>query len=1637
MTPRHSTRLSQANDGEPEDEQDGQHLASASYPELGTVLTDRPDPGRVITVIGSRRTAEAYDAGHDARNSGYNGGEGDLGMYWAEPGEQQWARDNLGPQEEAPPPPWAQSPVLARLEAMQEAQSFFGMSHHATDINGTHVDDAGDAPEHGTVPRAEDPDGYDDESEEGEGDDRWNEPLPPEQGGHKKEENAATVGMYPEGISSGNGPGLPIGAFTAHSHHITNSAELEDHLREHGLGDEDLQHLRLSAWHTHNTELQEAHRRVSQGRPWNDWSGETVLAHGRLTTPGELEGHLHEQHGITSRGNAPYELAAAHQMDHSRSPEGGPQHPDAGHGRIRQPDPYADFYGDEDDDQEPWELSDDAASYHGHSWDLDPHFGSLHEARVPWTGQERGLLHRWENAPTATWGDFVNSADFPLLDPGEVVHHVEPREGIPPVEAAGDAQWENHLRYGHGWDDARIEQARQSGPFRHVHEALHQLGLPDHRHAGGPEDAREMERRQSEDNMFGPAFPRRTPAQMPLAKPELGGSLRGDPQHAVWGSEAAEPPMTPEYYRQFSPERFKRMMSALNVHVRIDGQELKHDHDDDGPDPGPQQHEHDDPDNSLDNSRTTPDNHPDNQADKNGPEITSGQASGGGLPDTPPVTPPGSRTLPDSSGLSPDDPGHPDNWPQAGADVNETGRAYTQGSDDGKVTRGAPAPAAFSPDDGDSGGGGDQGDAPAEGDRPDDESTPFSKDGALAAFTAAAGNSDFRFEFTGTWHDVMAKARRIRAEGHVRVTHASAGMVIGEVRGDHDTYECGIQRPVGKRLSIQHWACGCPWASFHQKTAMAQSRYAGRPCSHVMALQFEAQSRGMFGRDVSSDEGLPSWSPRTVVVKSWPPYDGAPHRGRWSEEWRAPAMRQPVQGTRRRATPDERRDRDWTPEQRDEWDRASSAPAWRATVALLRAGEDPGAVGALRVMAGASPGLRIACMGNSIAAHGNSGSGDESPDLSFLRWASHLSGGRIRHAGSFSVGGASSSQILASQLASVVAARPDACIIGPWAVNNPVLGVSFERTASDVQNAVLALRVAGIAPLLSLEPPTDDPGRSAFIQGYNTWARRFALHSGVPVADFFGPLSDGRGSWAGGYSADGVHPTAAAARVMGQAVAGLLDRQAGLRATADQANSSWGSQNVSEHPTQKPYGATSPRNWDMDPGSYGPLSGPDPENWGAIDQDSALQMPLTNTAAHQVLVPGAPRPQPGDLHWPSVEGWQQEDQGSFGYTDRANTAGPSTSITPRDPQGIRMEESRRDPERPLPRDPRHPLEPDWGREPLSERRTDQRHDWLAHHLEFEHAFDGFSRDMARQLNGMTGAEASDWHRAIHEHAATEQENAFNQDDSFQWHPGDDDGYGHDPVFGSLTAAGTPYPFRDTVPQLDGALAELKDHPEPALPETTGDDIEATAAADGTIGGGDAGTGQGQGAADDTASLGEFGAARRMLRHHLAGTPMGDLFRETRPQAQEPSPVTQNPGPGSLDEYLTPDDSSIQAMGNQQWSGGGADSDEVTVPAGDSQGGIDDIVAAFQATAAAKGYAGDSRAAVADGDIAGAARAYLSKTADALPQAEADELIREGAGSRARNLDLLRLEGTHYEDADEELGKRGVSLDDYDDDVMFA
>ncbi|MDQ1041378.1 hypothetical protein QFZ75_007880 [Streptomyces sp. V3I8] len=152
----------------------------------------------------------------------------------------------------------------------------------------------------------------------------------------------------------------------------------------------------------------------------------------------------------------------------------------------------------------------------------------------------------------------------------------------------------------------------------------------------------------------------------------------------------------------------------------------------------------------------------------------------------------------------------------------------------------------------------------------DDDSPPWVKKDAASVFASlivtAAADADFRFQVTSAWKDVVTKAKRIRAEGGVRVTLASDGLVFAEVKGDTEVYEAGLQRLPNKQ-AVHSWSCGCKWGAYHWGADDDFSKFSGRMCSHALALQYEAQSRGMFGRNVGIDETRPHWVPRKVVVR--------------------------------------------------------------------------------------------------------------------------------------------------------------------------------------------------------------------------------------------------------------------------------------------------------------------------------------------------------------------------------------------------------------------------------------------------------------------------------------------------------------------------------------------------------------------------------------------------------------------------------------------------------------------------------------------------------------------------------------------------------------------------------------------------
>jgi 8-oxo-dGTP pyrophosphatase MutT (NUDIX family) len=137
---------------------------------------------------------------------------------------------------------------------------------------------------------------------------------------------------------------------------------------------------------------------------------------------------------------------------------------------------------------------------------------------------------------------------------------------------------------------------------------------------------------------------------------------------------------------------------------------------------------------------------------------------------------------------------------------------------------------------------------------------PMSEPGPMAGMERAASAVDpeVRWHFTAAWKDVRAKAKRIRSEGGVSIVVSSGDGIGGHVQGDTGIYETILNYAPGS-AKVANWTCGCAWAAFAWGRSPAYRRFEGRMCSHALALQFEAQARGMFGKTIIDDATSPSW----------------------------------------------------------------------------------------------------------------------------------------------------------------------------------------------------------------------------------------------------------------------------------------------------------------------------------------------------------------------------------------------------------------------------------------------------------------------------------------------------------------------------------------------------------------------------------------------------------------------------------------------------------------------------------------------------------------------------------------------------------------------------------------------------------
>lgn len=92
------------------------------------------------------------------------------------------------------------------------------------------------------------------------------------------------------------------------------------------------------------------------------------------------------------------------------------------------------------------------------------------------------------------------------------------------------------------------------------------------------------------------------------------------------------------------------------------------------------------------------------------------------------------------------------------------------------------------------------------------------------------------------WNDIMEKAQRLRENGQVNIVLNAPDHVAGEVEGDHGTYDTEIWRDDPESQAITMWDCGCQWSDYSWGRTRQWKKYEGRPCSHALALFWEAQS---------------------------------------------------------------------------------------------------------------------------------------------------------------------------------------------------------------------------------------------------------------------------------------------------------------------------------------------------------------------------------------------------------------------------------------------------------------------------------------------------------------------------------------------------------------------------------------------------------------------------------------------------------------------------------------------------------------------------------------------------------------------------------------------------------------------------
>lgn len=164
-------------------------------------------------------------------------------------------------------------------------------------------------------------------------------------------------------------------------------------------------------------------------------------------------------------------------------------------------------------------------------------------------------------------------------------------------------------------------------------------------------------------------------------------------------------------------------------------------------------------------------------------------------------------------------------------------------------------------------------------------------------------------------------------------------------------------------------------------------------------------------------------------------------------------------------------------------------------------------------------------------------------DEGYLAWVVHRLNWRLQYVERSAAGGATTSDILNLHLPSVFTRTPNTIVCIVLAGTNDIgQGVSTATTISNLATIYATLRGGGVIPVCVSDLPRDTAAYHDNIAALNDWIARHAREHGYLYVDAHRLVVDpATGNWAAGMSSDGTHPTAAAAKIIGQAVADAIE----------------------------------------------------------------------------------------------------------------------------------------------------------------------------------------------------------------------------------------------------------------------------------------------------------------------------------------------------------------------------------------------------------------------------------------------------------------------------------------------------------------